>query len=174
MYRRFKMLAGILMIGLFASAQTFDIAEKSSVTQDGIEYGYQIRSEQIKEAGGEEYSRFEISFYITNKSGCNRYYALPAGSYTTYNHQLLASFNISNANGKRLTSKNAQIRAREFYTPVKIKERIDGKDKERTETVQVGYIFRDAETLRDQVIVLVPKGERPQVSCTSNHPPVLQ
>ena len=174
MHPRFKILVGMLMLGLFTNAQTFNVAEKTPVIQDGIEYGYQIRSEQIKEAGGEEYSRFEISFYITNKSGCHRYFALPAGSYTNYNHQLLASFNISNANGKRLTSKNAQIRAREFYTPVKMKERIDGKDKERTETVHVGYIFRDAETLRDQVIVLVPKGERPQVTCTANHPPVLQ
>ena len=45
--------------------------------------------------------------------------------------------------------------------------------KEVTRTVKAGYIFRNGETLKTNIIVLVPKGERPVIQCTVNNLPEL-
>jgi hypothetical protein len=45
--------------------------------------------------------------------------------------------------------------------------------KEVTKAVKAGYIFRNGETLKTNIIVLVPKGERPVIQCTVNNLPEL-
>lgn len=157
----------LILLFSFSSAfcQVADLTEKKPVTFDGIEYGYLIKNEQTKTAKGEEYSRFEITLYATNRSGCTKLYA----QRTTYRSDdyanLLATFNCSNANGKRLTSKSGTVRAREFYVPVKTKE----NGKEVTQTVQAGYMFRNGETIKSNIILLVPKDERPVLQCSVNN-----
>ena len=152
-----------------AAAQTFDIEEKTPYTDNGFEYGFIVKNEQIKKAGDEEYSRYEITFFISNKSGCNKIYEEKVSSYSYDNPNLLATFNCRNANGKRFTSKSGSVKAKELYINVKKKE----GDKDVTERVKAGYIFRNGETLRDNVIVIVPKGERPQIQCSVNSPQEL-
>lgn len=153
-----------------AKAQSFDLSENSPVTDNGIEYGFIIKNEQIKESKGEEYSRYEIRFYITNKSGCTKIYSDRSSLYSGESPNLLATFNCLNANGKRFTSKSGSIKARDFY--INAKKIVDKK--EVTETVKAGYIFRNGETLNDNIIVLVPKGERPVITVMGNTPPELQ
>ena|SRR6478609_3881605 len=157
----------IVFLFSFSSAfcQVTDLTEKQPVTYEGIEYGYLIKNEQTKTAKGEEYSRFEITLFATNKSGCTKLYA----QRTTYRSDdyanLLATFNCSNANGKRLTSKSGTVKARDFYVPVKVKE----NGKEVTQTVQAGYMFRNGETIKTNIIVLVPKDEKPVLQCSVNN-----
>ncbi len=150
-------------------AQNLNLEEKKPVTENGFDYGYIIKNEQVKEAKGEEYSRFEITLYITNNSGCTKLYEQRSG-FLDSEPNLLAIFNCSNANGKRFTSKSGKISARDFYLNVKRKV----NDKETTETVKAGYIFRSGETLRNNIIVLVPKGERPSIQCSINSPAELR
>ena len=153
-----------LFLSLNSLAQSFDVEEKTPYTDNGFEYGFIIKNEQIKKAGDEEYSRYEITFYVINKSNCNKIYRDKPGGYSYESLNLLATFNCRNANGKRFTSKSGSVRARDFYITVKKKE----ASKEVTESVKAGYIFRNGETLRDNVIVLVPKGERPEIQCIVN------
>ena len=61
------------------------------------------------------------------------------------------------------------MKALDFY--ISIKKTIHGK--ETTEAVKAGYIFRNGETLKDNIIVLVPKGERPKIQCVPNILPEL-
>lgn len=150
-------------------SQNLDLEEKKPVTNNGFEYGYTIKNEQLKEAKGEEYSRFEITLYITNNSGCTKLYE-QRNSFLDSEPNLLAIFNCTNANGKRFTSKSGKIAARDFYLDVKRKV----NDKEITETVKAAYIFRNSETLRNNIIVLVPKGERPIIQCSINNPVELR
>lgn len=163
----------ILMLMLFTSeflsAQNFDLEEKKPVTENGFEYGYNIKNEQVKEAKGEEYSRFELTFYITNNSGCTKLYEQRNGGFDS-DPNLLAIFNCNNANGKRFTSKSGKIVAKDFYLTVKRKV----NDKETSETVKAGFIFRSGETLRSNIIVLIPKGERPVIQCSVNNPVELR
>jgi hypothetical protein len=155
----------------WVAAQTIDLQEKVTKISNGIEYGYTIRNEQVKAAKGEEYSRYEITVFMTNKSGCQHIYPLRLSStYNSTSQNLLATFHCYNANGKRFTSKSALIYARDFYTPVKRKD----QEKDKIESIQIGYIFRNGETLQDNIIVLVPKGERPVISVTANNLPELQ
>lgn len=162
-------LVWLLISTNFLLAQNFYLEEKKPATENGFEYGYNIRNEQIKEAKGEEYSRFEITFYITNNSGCTKLYEQRNGAFDS-DPNLLAIFNCSNANGKRFTSKSGKILAKDFYLSVKRKV----NDKEITETVKGGFIFRNGETLRSNIIVLVPKGERPVIQCNVNNPVELR
>ena len=163
-----------LIVLLFCSAASFsqagDIDEKKPATVNGIEYGYYIKNEQTKSVKDEEYGRFEITLYTTNKSGCTKLFAdRTTISSSSESLNLIASFNCTNANGKRLTAKSGTVKARDFYINAKVQE--NGKDV--TKAVKAGYIFRNGETLKTNIIVLVPKGERPVIQYTANDLPEL-
>jgi hypothetical protein len=153
-----------------ASAQITDLEEKKPVMINGVEYGYIVKNEQTKTNKGEEYARFEITLYATNKSGCTKLFADRSYSYSTDDPNLLATFNCTNANGKTLTAKSGTIKARDFNVNAKLKE----GDKEVNRYIKAGYIFRNGETLKTNIIVLVPLNQRPIISCNLNSLPELQ
>ena len=155
---------------LFSGVIAQSLGENKPAVIDGIEYGYIIKNEQVKNAKGEDYARFEITLYATNKSGCTKLYADRVSFLSDEAANLLATFNCSNANGKRLTSKSGTVKARDFYVNAKLTEA--GKDINRS--VKAGYIFRNGETIKNNIIVLVPKGERPVISLMANNPPELR
>ena len=163
------LLFSILFSAVQSTAQMTDLEEKKPETIDGIEYGYFIKNEQVKNVKDEEYSRFEITLYATNKSGCTKLYAEKVSILSSETPNLIVSFNCTNANGKRLTAKSGTVKARDFYVNAKVQE----NGKEVTRTVKAGYIFRNGETLKNNIIVLVPKGERPVIQCTVNNLPEL-
>lgn len=165
MVKHLSFLIVVFLFSFCANAQVTQLEEKKTETYNGIELGYYIRNEQEKTVKDEEYSRFEITFYAINKSGCSKIF-LDRASISSSQEQasLIVSFSCLNANGKRFTSKGASVKAKEFYINVKVKE--DGKDVNRS--AKAGYIFRNGETLSNNIIVLVPKGERPKVQCILN------
>lgn len=165
MVKHLSFLIVVFLFSFCANAQVTELQEKKAETFNGIELGYYIRNEQEKTVKDEEYSRFEITFYAVNKSGCSKIFLdRPSISSSQEQASLIASFSCLNANGKRFTSKGASVKAKEFYINVKVKE--DGKDVNRS--AKAGYIFRNGETLSNNIIVLVPKGERPKVQCILN------
>ena len=153
---------------IFASnafAQIIDLQEKQVVSENGFEYGYLIKNEQTKTIKGDEYSRYEITLFITNKSGCTKLYANREKSMITNNDgNKLANFDCLNATGKRLTAKNASVDVKDFYVSAKVKI----GDKDETKSAKVGYIFRNGETLRNNIIVILPLNEKPKLSCSIN------
>lgn len=163
------LLFSILFTAVQSTAQVTDLEEKKPETINGIEYGYFIKNEQVKNVKDEEYSRFEITLYATNKSGCTKLYAEKVSIRSSETPNLIVSFNCTNANGKRLTAKSGTVKARDFYVNAKVQE----NGKEVTRTVKAGYIFRNGETLKNNIIVLVPKAERPVIQCTVNNLPEL-
>lgn len=166
MVKHISFLAALLLFSFCANAQVTPLEEKKAETFNGIEVGWYVRNEQEKTVKDEEYSRFEITFYAVNKSGCSKIFLdrSSIGSSSQEQASIIASFSCLNANGKRFTSKGGSVKAKEFYVNVKLKE--DGKDVSRT--AKAGYIFRNGETLSNNIIVLVPKGERPKVQCILN------
>lgn len=163
------LLFSILFSAVQSIAQMTDLEEKKPAIIDEIEYGYFIKNEQVKNVKDEEYSRFEITLYATNKSGCTKLYAEKVSILSSETPNLIVSFNCTNANGKRLTAKSGTVKARDFYVNAKVQE----NGKEVTRTVKAGYIFRNSETLKNNIIVLVPKGVRPLIQCTVNNLPEL-
>jgi hypothetical protein len=168
--KTFFLLLTMLMVLGTTSAQLADLGEKKPATINGVEYGYIIKNEQTKANKGEEYGRFEITLYATNKSGCTKLFAERSNTYSLEDPNLVATFNCSNANGKRLTAKSGNVKARDFYVNAKLKE----GDKEVNRSVKAGYIFRNGETIKTNIIVLVPLNERPVISCNLNSLPEMQ
>ncbi len=169
MFPKISFLIVVLFCCSYSFAQLITIEEKKPQTVDGIEYGYYIKNEQTKSVKDEEYGRFEITLYVSNKSGCTKIYAERVGILSSETTNLLASFNCSNSNGKRLTAKSGTVKARDFYCNAKVQE----NGKEVTRAVKAGDIFRNGETLKTTIIVLVPKGERPVLQCAVNNLPEL-
>jgi hypothetical protein len=168
--KTFFLLISTLMVCSTASSQVSAIGENKPVTIDGIEYGYIIKNEQTKSNKGEEYARFEITLYATNRSGCTKLYADRNTGLSYEDPNLLVTFNCTNANGKRLTAKSGTIKARDFNVNAKVKE----GDKEVNRWVKAGYMFRNGETLRTNIIVLVPLNQRPVINCSLNYLQELQ
>lgn len=131
---------------------------------NGIEYGYEIRNERRKEVKKEEFSRFEITAYITNKSGCSKL-LLPNRTLFGIDYQdVMADFDCVNATGKRMTSKSAKVRAKDFNTPYTyIIKGADGKDFKNNVMVKVGNMLRNGETITNNFVVIVPDGEHPMM-----------
>ncbi len=169
MVSKISFLLVLLCCSLASVSQINDVDEKKPVTVDGIEYGYYIKNEQTKSVKDEEYNRFEITLYATNKTGCTKIYSERVTLLSSESSNLIASFNCINANGKRLTAKSGSVKARDFNVNAKVQE----NGKEVTKAVKAGYIFRNGETLKTNIIVLVPKGERPVIQCTINNLPEL-
>ena len=175
MFSKTSFLLPIAVLG-FSCAVAQSLEENRPTTLDGIEYGYTIRNEQTKTAKGEEYARFEITLYATNKSGCTKLYADRVALLSEETANLIATYYCSNANGKRLTAKSGMVKARDFYVNAKLTEEVkDSKvGKEVIRSVKAGYIFRNGETLKNNIIVLVPLRDRPQIKLTTNYLPELR
>lgn len=152
----------LLISSLLGHTQSVvDLQENTAYKNNGLEYGYYIANERPKEVKGEEHDRFEVVLYINNYSGCARIIPLlnnTSGTSSNTDETLLADFTIKNATGKRLTAKSGKINARPWYTQVKLS---DGTKVQ----AQVGYILRHGESITNKIIVIVPKGERPNINC---------
>ena len=57
-------------------AQVKAVDEKTPFVEKGFEYGYIIKNKQIKTAKGEEFSRYEITLYLSNKTESTKMFAL--------------------------------------------------------------------------------------------------
>jgi hypothetical protein len=146
------------------------LTENQSSNYEGLECGYNIRNEQLKEISKENYARFELTVYITNQSSCPKIVLLndtfrnSSGGIT--DPSVFAFFDCLNATGKRLTSKSGSVRANQFFVPTRVTEKnAEGKDVTRTVRVQAGYILRQGESITDSFIVILPEGERPRMQC---------
>ncbi|MBS1510708.1 MAG: ABC transporter permease [Bacteroidetes bacterium] len=163
------LLVAVIAFHCTGLAQVTSLDEKTPQTINGIEYGYVVKNEQTKTVKDEDYSRYEITLYATNKSGCTQLYRERVSLVSSEQANLIASFSCLNATGKRLTAKSGTIKAKEFYVTAKVQE----NGKEISKTVKAGYIFRNGETVQTNIIVIVPKGERPSMQFTPNMLPEL-
>ena len=152
----------------YANAQTAnDVTEAQPYIEDGLEMGYNIVNSSTKETNSTDYSRYEVSFYVTNKSGAAKFilYSLSfLGSDDETSMKQVAKFDCVNATGARLTSKGAMIELKPFYVTAKqTKTNCDGKTVTEKNKVQIGYFIAAGATLHEKVILLVPLNEQPQI-----------
>ena len=146
--------------------QTIELNETKPTNFEGLELGYTIRNEQNKD----DYSRYEVSVFITNKTGCHKFYLTDDRFQNIFSRDytepgVMAVFDCSNATGKRLTSKSASAKAKPFFVSVPIPETRDGKTTTTTRKVQGGFALRNGESVGNDFIVIVPLGERPKFKC---------
>lgn len=143
---------------------------------DDIEYGYFINNESVKEAGGKEMSRFEVTLYAKNTSSCLKLFLFERKntffSSNTSAENDLAKFDCINATGQRLTSKGGTIEARSFYTNAKVPIKgTDGKTTVQDLKVQIGYALKPGETISKSLIFIVPLNEKPKLQVRAIYNP---
>lgn len=167
MFKKLFMLA----LGLWFSNQTFaqqtlDLPENKPQDFEGLEIGYNITNEQSKD----DYSRYEVTVYITNRTGCNKFYLKDerftnvfSSSYTEPG--VIAVFDCLNATGRRLTSKSSTVKAKPFYINASVPETKDGKTTNRDMRVQGGFALRNSDSVMSNFIVILPLNERPKFKC---------
>ncbi|WP_228724152.1 ABC transporter permease [Spirosoma sp. KUDC1026] len=162
-------LPGLLIfLGLWSVQPAMDQASHEVTTDkpavvNGIEYGYAIRNESQKDVGNKgTFNRYEITVYVANKSGCTKLMFPKQTAFGLQNQDLLANFDCLNANGARMTSKSATVRARPFIVPYSTSTKnAEGKTVTTTVQVQAGHMLENGETVSENIIVLVPEGELP-------------
>lgn len=142
---------------------SYEITADKPAIINGIEYGYAIRNESKKDVGNKgTFSRYEITVYVANKSGCTKLMFPKQTAFGLQNQDLLANFDCLNANGARMTSKSATVRARPFTVPYSTATKnAEGKTVTTTVQVQAGHMLDNGETVSSDIIVLVPDGEQP-------------
>ncbi|RYU97526.1 ABC transporter permease [Emticicia agri] len=156
-------LTALFSLSLFLSkAQTaIDIEEGKTVASNGIEYSYAITNERTEDT----YSRYEVTIKAQNKSGCQLIYLKNDNITNIFDGDpsVIARFECLNATGKRLTSKGANLKARPFTIPYNQPEKTaDGKTTFRAVRVQGGFLLKNGSSVSNDLIVIVPKGERPR------------
>jgi len=152
------------------SQQAADLEENEPYAYNGFEYGFYISNESSKEVKGDDYERYEVNLYITNKSGCLKLIPFKNSSTKPEEEIVVGEFNCKNATGKRLTAKTGKVNAKAWYSQVKLYDESQ-PSKYRFINAMVGYAIRNGETLTTKIIVIVPKGEKPKMSCRTIYLP---
>ena len=175
MKKTFFILPALFCTSAIFSQQVTDLEENTPYAYNGLEYGYYVTNESSKEVKGEDYDRYEVNLYVTNKSGCLKLIPFQANvsGNNSSNEIQVAEFNCKNATGKRLTAKKGNVTAKPWYTNVRIPDELV-KDKYRTVNAMVGYGIRNGQTITTRIIVIVPKGEKPKINCHIIYFPEIQ
>jgi hypothetical protein len=175
--RKITTLSFFILLAVVAGGQQIvSLEENKGHESNGLEYGYYISNETTKEVKGEDYERYEINLYVTNKNDCIKLIPFRSGwtGSTSSNDEVqIAEFNCTNATGKKLTAKKGSVNAKPWYTNVRVRDE-SVKDKYKTVYGQVGYAIRSGQTITNRIIVIVPKGERPKINCRIIYLPEIQ
>src|SRR5882672_10953036 len=83
------------------SQQIVDLEEDTPYAYNGFEYGFYISNERSKEVKGDDYERYEVNVYITNKSGCIKLIPFKNSSTKPDEEIVVGESNCKNATGKR-------------------------------------------------------------------------
>jgi len=163
---------GIILLISYSSfsQQIVDLEENIPYAYNGFEYGFYISNERSKEVKGDDFERYEVNLYVTNKSGCLKLIPFKSSSTKPDEEIVVGEFNCKNATGKRLTAKTGKINAKAWYSQVKLYDETQSS-KYRFVNAMVGYAIRNGETLTNKIIVIVPKGEKPKLSCRAIYLP---
>lgn len=154
---------------LFAQ-NTFDVTDSLPVTLNGLKMGYTILKEEEKEVGSKgNFSRFVISFYVTNITNEAKIFLHKSGwSIGNDISPEVARFDCSNATGARLTAKTVTLQASacNILAIVEDKDCASNKTIKNKRFVDIGYWIKAGETLTSRQIMIVPLNEKPVVKVT--------
>ncbi len=70
MRKAYLFLAATIFMAPAFAQQVVGLEENIPYSYNGLEYGFFISNESSKEVKGEDYERYELNLYVTNKSGC--------------------------------------------------------------------------------------------------------
>ena len=158
-----KYLIALSCMLLSFSAFAQEMTENEKVNSKGLDFWYVITNTQEKT----DYTRYEVTVYCKNNNETMIYKApvVQNGTYIKYETDI-ATFNCTNATGKRLTPKYANVQMSYLTVPISNTYTDCRTNKTITEIkyVQAGTVMQPGETRTRKVIFLTPKGEKPKIN----------
>lgn len=159
----------LLTLGLATAAKAQQIKDGQTLDLNGIAVTFNIVNKESVDVKDQSFDRYKVSATVKNNSG------------KSFNNRLTSSLDLAgalkskaveldciNATGARLTSKKISVgmKAHTITVTYPSKDK-DGKFVNQTMVVVAGYYFDPGQTLQDDAIFIVPKGEAPQVTVRS-------
>ncbi|MFN4363619.1 hypothetical protein [Chryseobacterium hispalense] len=149
----------------FASAQK--ITDGSTIDVDGLSVTFNILNKESITVGGKEFDRYKVSAKLVNNT--QRNYNIRLNSFPQITPNIsLAEVNCINATGAKLTSKKLDLKLKPqnvnvtYWAYTK-----DGKYQSFLIPIIAGYYLDSGDSVNDNAIFIVPKGESPNVSVRS-------
>jgi hypothetical protein len=159
-------LALLALISKAQPPQPIPVTDTQPLHIEGLEIGYNIKSEEVKEVGDKgNFSRFSVRFFVTNTTGQAKIMLYKQGLNLFNNvSDQVVQFNCLNATGARFTSKQATISAPACNVLALVDDKDpSGKTVQNKRFVQIGYWIQAGQTLSADVILIVPLNEKPNV-----------
>lgn len=167
-----KKIASVLLLltcCLATVAKAQQIKDGQTIDLNGIAVTFNIVNKESIDVKDQSFDRYKVVATVKNNSG------------RSFNNRLTSSVDIAaalkskivelncvNATGARLTSKKFDIgmKAHTITVTYPGKDK-DGKFVSQTMAVIASYYFDPGQTLQNDAIFIVPKGEAPQVTVRS-------
>lgn len=149
----------------FASAQK--ITDGSTIDVNGLSVTFNILNKESITVGGKEFDRYKVSAKLVNNSQKNYNIRLNSAPQIVSN-TTLAELNCINATGAKLTSKKLDLKLKPqnvnvtYWAYTK-----DGKYQSFVIPVVAGYYLDSGDSVNEDAIFIVPKGETPNVNVRS-------
>lgn len=167
--KKIAFILTLLTFGFSAITKAQQIKDGQTIDLNGIAVTFNIVNKESIEVKDQSYDRYKVIATVKNNAG------------KSFNNRLTSSTDIAgalkskivelnclNATGARLTSKKLEVgmKAHTITITYPGKDK-DGKFISQTMSVVASYYFDPGQTLQNDAIFIVPKGETPNVTVRS-------
>jgi hypothetical protein len=162
----FLLFFTLLMAGRLWAQTPAEFKEGQPMTIEGVEFLYTLGVEDVKTIEGNTYSFFTLDWYITNKGKFSKIFLLEKErkvenpEFDMSTEAFLGKIHVVNALPLQATKKFDVIKAGANTQIVAFSKRLLGNKR----NLQEGFNLQSGQTLSSNLIVAVPKGQRPVVS----------
>lgn len=157
----------VLFLGGIINSFAQKITDAQTIDLNGISVTFNILNKESIEVGGKTFDRYKVSATAKNNSGKSINIRLTSYPQFTSNTGVI-ELNCINATGARLTSKKLELKLKTHNVNANLATYDkNGKSTNRNFIITAGYYFDDGDSIRDNAIFIVPKGELPDVSVRS-------
>lgn len=161
-----KIALTVILVSIFSGLYAQQIKDGETVDLNGLAVTFRIVNKETVDVKGQSFDRYKVVGSVKNtteKSFNVRLKAYPDPASITGGR--IAELNCINATGAKLTSKKMDVNMAAHQINVTYLTRDkDGKLINSMITVPAGYFLDPGQTVENDAIFIVPKGETPQVS----------
>lgn len=156
-----------IFIMAFSLMKAQKISDGQTIDVNGLSVTFNILNKESITVGGKDFDRYKVSAKLVNNSQKSYTIRLSNAPQIVTNTSLL-ELNCINATGAKLTSKKIDLKLKAqnvnvtYWAYTK-----DGKYQSFVIPIVAGYYLDSGDSVSDDAIFIVPKGEAPNVNARS-------
>jgi hypothetical protein len=163
----------LLFFSMFAFSTVFSVVSAQKITDgeaidvNGLSVTFNILNKETITVGGKEFDRYKVSAKLVNNSP-KSYNVRLSNAPQLVPGNTLVEVNCINATGAKLTSKKIDLKLKPqnvnvtYWAYTK-----DGKYQSFVIPIVAGYYLDNGDSVNEDAIFIVPKGESPNVNVRS-------